>query len=206
MKRSRFLWAVLCAAAVFMLWVGFCFFVVGLVIGAPTYRGQVAPRSTVPTYWSPAAALFKGRQSRPLAHLLSSLVNGLWRVAPYSRAPRPEAEAGSAEEEVELLILRHHYDSGGRTALFAGHMVVLVPKGGWTTYDAAILSVWPEYWTSLSRGEVLLYVFLLPGVHFGLVAFVLVGAVSLLTRVLIRPTPEGVAAPPGGKQEGAQRQ
>ena len=204
MKRNKFFWPVLTAAAVFLVWVGICSFVIGLVIGAPTYRAQVAPRSTVPTYWSPAAALFKGRQSRPLARLLSSLVNGLWRVAPYSRAPRPESEAGSAEEQVELLILRHHYHSGGRTALFAGHMVLVVPKGGWTTYDASILSVWPEYWTSLSRGQVLLYVFLIPGAHFALAAFVLVGAVTVLTRVLIRPASEGVARPPKGEKEGAQ--
>ncbi len=203
MKRSILFWPLVIGAAVFLVWIAFCFFVIGLVIGAPTYRAQVARPFTVPTYWSPAAALFKGRQSRPLAYLLSSVVNGLWRVAPYSRAPRPQAEAGSAEEQVEMLILRHYYHSGGRTRLFEGHMVLVVPKGGWTTYDASILSVWPEYWTSLSAGQVLLYVFLIPGVHFALAAFILIGVIIVLTRVLIPPTPDGVGAPPRGEEEGA---
>lgn len=205
MKRNKFFWPVLSAAAVFVLWVGFCFFVVGLVIGAPTYRAQVAPRFTVPTYWSPAANLLNVRQSRTLAGLLASAVNGLWRVAPYCRVPRPPADPEEHHEQVEMLILRHYHHRGGGGGLRQGHMVVLRPKTDWTPYLASIMSVWPPAWVRLSPGEVLLYVFLLPGAHLALAAFVLVGVISVLTRLLIRPTPEDVAAPPGGKQEGAQQ-
>lgn len=204
MKRSILFWPMLGAAAVFVLWVGFCFFVVGLVIGAPTYRAQVAPRFTVPTYWSPAANLLNVRQSRTLAGLLASAVNGLWRVAPYCRVPRPPADPEEHHEQVEMLILRHYYHSGGRTGLLGGHMVVLVPKGGWTTYLASIISVWPPAWVRLSPGEVLLYVFLLPGAHFALAAFILVAVITVLVRLLMRFIPEDAAPPPGGKQEGVQ--
>ena len=204
MKRSVFFWAVLSAAAVFVLWVGFCFFVIGLVIGAPTYRAQVAPRFTVPTYWSPAADLLNVRQSRTLAGLLASAVNGLWRVAPYCRTPKPQAHPEEHDEQVEMLVLRHYYHSGGGGGLRQGHMVVVVPKGGWTTYLASIISVWPPAWVGLSPGEVLVYVVLIPGAHFALAAFVLVGVITVLTRLLTRAAPDGVAPPPEGKQEGAQ--
>ena len=202
MKRSILFWPVVSAVAAFLLWVGSCFFVIGLVIGAPTSGAPVAPRSTVPTYWSPAAALSKGRQSRTPAHLLSSLVNGLWRVAPYSRAPRPEPEAGSAEEQVELLILNHYYHSRGRTSSFGGHMVVLVPTSGWTTYRASILSVWPPTWVGLSRSDVLVYVSVIPGVHFALAAFLLALVVNVATKLLFK----AIGLPEGAPRESAKEE
>ena len=200
MKRSILFWPLVFGAVVFVVWIGFCFFVVGLVIGVPTSGAAVAPRFTVPTFWSPAANVLNVRQSGTLAGLLASAVNGLWGVAPYSRAPRREAEAGSAEEQVEMLILRHYHHRGAGGGLQQGHMVVVVPKGGWTTYLASIISVWPEDWTSLSAGQVLLYVFLIPGVHFTLLAFIVVVLIAFVVRALMRFIPDG--APPPGEEGG----
>jgi len=202
MKCSILFWPVVSAAAISVVWVGFCLLVVGLVIGVPTSGAPVAPRSTIPTFWSPAANLLNARQSGTLAGLLASAVNGFWRVAPYCRPSAPQPDPENHREELQVLVLLHHYDSGGAGGLRWGHMVVLRPKTerSWTPYLASILSVWPQSWVGLSRGEVLLYIFLIPGAHFALAAFILAGVGAVLVRLFMVSVPER-AGPSSGVQE-----
>lgn len=77
MKRSIFFWPLVIGAAVFLVWMGLCLF----VIGAP-----VARVTGEPGFWSPAHYLLGAAHAERLASILESVLYKLWGFAPYCLA------------------------------------------------------------------------------------------------------------------------
>ncbi len=195
MKRSKFFCPLAGALSVFALWLVLCL----LLVGVPALWDRYPSGCWSPTDWILGPVVTEG-----LVRHFETVVDFVWRLAPWSaprRPPLPPLLRDLPEEEMQaeprlLVEVERNYRGGPEWSVYRRYLVYVDWGGdvfGRTTLYATLYA--PEFGV---------YVFLLPGAHFGLVAFVLVGAVTLLTRVLIRPTPEGVAPPPGGKQEGAQ--
>ncbi len=188
MKRSIIFWPVMSALAVFMCWVGLLL----AVVGVPNADGSESRHSR------PAKRLVgEGLLYRGMASCIEVPVGRLWDFLPYCEPPsRPVGDRYYLHPH--SLWPRKVHTTSGRVSVgpYLTGSVAQAREEGWST---GLVMLRP-----LVRWELLVYVVLISGAHFALTAFVLVGAVTVLTRVLIRPTPEGVAAPPRGKQEGAQ--
>ncbi len=182
MKRSILFWPLVVGAAVFVLWVVFCLFVIGLP--DPSY----GPGG----YWSPARHVLNDLRCAELARWMQSVVRGVWTLFPYTGLSKPIYDfEGSYLGPGELDISVTWFSPGERRSL---HVMldlgrdVLRPPDGYGVH-------------SLSPREVHVHVVLMPGAHFALAAFVLVGVISVPVRLLMRFIPEDAAPPPGGKQE-----
>lgn len=175
MKRSILFWPVVSAAGVFLLWLVLSF----LLIGVPKKGGP-------PDFSFPAQDLVGAGR---VYSYYESAVTAIWRIGPYCRPSRMLAEWDECAppRRVQLLQL----SEGGSVGF-----------GQWFPLDDFNQGV-NVLWV-LGPVGVLAYVVLIPGAHFALVAFVLVGVITVLARLLIRAAPEGVAPPPRGEEEGAQ--
>ena len=171
MKRNLFFWPAISAAVASLVWAGVC----GFVIGVPF---------DVRTGWfrSPALRLGGPRAWRAVV-LLQSSVNGLWRMVPYCKVPRSLPEWGPDLGPTEIRLAIIGYDAPG-PALAA---IRFGPQGAPGNVPGI----------GLSTGEVLVYVVLMPGVHFALVAFLLALIVSAATRLLFK----AIGLPEGARRE-----
>lgn len=162
MKRSMLFWPLVVSAAVCLLWAMLCF----VVIGVPVSRGPGSPG-----FSSPALRLVGAGSRIRLTRCFVSLVNNFWNLAPYCRAPRSDPFwEGHAWGPIGLDIGPNWLPS---------HWVILspLPSPLHSSYNGPMLE--------LSPGEVLVYVVLLPGAHLALATFVLVGVITVLTRLLL---------------------
>jgi len=172
MKPGVLFWSAVSAGVVFLLWVVLCLF----VIGVPVSRAY-----GLRAFWSPADQLLDARTRRSLQEFLQSAVNILWGLAAYSGP----AELDATWERVDAPI-RVEIDCG----------VEIVPRTHTQSVRATLVVVGPQvdvsrlaydiYYVSLSAGQVLTYVVLIPGVHFALAAFVLALVVNGATRLLFK--------------------
>lgn len=172
MKRSILFWPLVFGAAVFLLWVVFCFFVIGVPSPAASRRAGCT------LSWSLADRVLSESGYAKLMWLLVGSVNDLWRVAPYCRVPKWDPDWDRFPGALEICIWLWSPRQGGRL-----HMVGVGPLAAQGTYSD---TSFPCPVVPLSSGEVLTYVVVIPGVHFALVVFLLALVVSAATRLLFK--------------------
>jgi len=145
----------------------------------PVVVGVPRPGNTSWTYPSPACRLLTQGQSSALAQFLVSLTNRLWQALPYCRPLKsdPTWERLGAPVGVEVDFIQE-----GRSLVCVGPQV-----------DASRYPFDIPLW-ALSPREVLAYVIVLPGAHFALAAFIVVGLITLVVRALTRLMPESALA------------
>ena len=183
MKRSILFWPLVVGAAVFVLWVVVCFFVIGVPgPGASRRAGCIL-------YWSPADRVLSESGYARLVWFIVGSVNHLWRVAPYCRVRTWNPDWDRFPGALEVCISLSSPRQGGRL-----HMVGAGPLAAQGTYSD---TSYPCPVVPLSSGEVLIYVAAIPGVHFALVASLLALVVSAVARLLLKP----IGLPGGASRE-----
>jgi len=186
MKRSILFWPVVNAVAVFVLWVVFCFFVIGVPSPAASRRAGCT------LSWSPADRVLSESGYARLMWFFVGSVNHLWRVAPYCRVRTWNPDWDRFPGALEVCIWLWSPRQGSRL-----HMVGAGPLAAQGTYSDRSF---PCPVVGLSSGQVLVYVFLIPGAHFALMASVVVVLITFVVRTLRGLIPE--SAPPSGEEEG----
>lgn len=191
MKRNILFWPVVSAAAVLVLWLGLCLFIIGIPGNSPSPEA----------FSFPAWRLLGGSRGqwsyRELIRYFENVVTSFWRVAPYGRPsrrshPQPWQVAESVGEPLTIYLpssVRLQKAEGMANYLRSKsrpqEVVLFGPSGRVDPYSPRTLSGVRRVsgYEVLSHGEVLAYVFLLPGLHFAGVGFV-VGLLIVGLRAL----------------------
>ena len=191
MKRSIFFWPVVSAVAVFLLWLVICLFMIGIPGNSPSPEAFSFPA------WRLLGRSWSQRSYRQLTWYFENVVTSFWRVAPFCRpSRRSHSHSWQVAEDVSepLTIylpssvrlqkaegMANYLRSKGRPQ----EVVLFGPSGRFDPYSPRIFGGVRRVsgYEVLSHGEVLLYVFLLPGIHFGGAAFMLAFVVALLVRL-----------------------
>ena len=117
-----------------------------------------------------------------------SAVTAIWRTGPYCRPSHTLAEWEECPPPRRVQL----HESGS------------VGFGQWCPLDGFSQRV--NVLFVLGPVDVLVYVVLIPGAHFAFVAFIAVGLITLVVRLVMRFMPQDAPPPPGGEEEGGRHQ
>ena len=193
-SRSLFRWPLVSAGVTLLLWLALCFVVIGIPASGRAYgRGD---------YWSPAAYVLGVDACEEVARWLQVTVNVFWDSVPYCRI-RVDDRAWGLQTS-DSAALRVYVGRSSSSAPQQNRSLVQVwamPKNPapvpWGARSQLVLL----YPSLPSARQVVVYVGLLPGVHFAAVVFVVMLMVGSIVRVVSCVVSPSAKEPTGSGEE-----